>query len=385
MTNTNDRYKATQPSINRSHARAMRRQPTPSENTLWLELRAHKLAGFKFRRQHPIDKYIVDFCSPHCRLIIEIDGDAHAGNEESDAIRTNRLVELGYHVIRFTNDDVMRRLGLVLSQIYEACQQATLSQPPPQRGRRVQKWNPALYDTKHAFVAKYGEALVDLLAPKQGEHILDLGCGTGHLTKQIADCGALVVGMDNSPDMVAAAQHAYPSIAFVQADATDFHFEQQFDAVFSNATLHWVKPPQSAVQCIANALKSGGRFVVEFGGHGNVANIARAVQVALCDMTGEDKSHNWFFPSIGEYTSMLEAHDFEVQAAWLFDRPTPLEGEDGMLNWIRMFGGGMLRGVPTDITTRVTALAERTLELTNYKDDQWFADYRRIRVMAVKK
>lgn len=245
-------------------------------------------------------------------------------------------------------------------------------------------WNSSLYDGKHAFVAKYGEALLDPLAPKPGQRVLDLGCGTGDLTQKIAECGATATGMDSSLDMITAARAKYPAVAFTVGDATSFSVTAPFDAVLSNATLHWVKPPQAAVHCISKALRPGGRFVAEFGGQGNVAHIGSAVHAAIRDVTGQDHPHDWFFPSVGEYAPMLEAQGFEVQAAWLFDRPTPLEGEDGMLNWLNMFGGGMLRGVPTDVIDRVTATAERTLRTTNYTDGQWFADYRRIRVQASK-
>lgn len=247
-----------------------------------------------------------------------------------------------------------------------------------------QTWNTALYDGKHGFVARYGEALLELLAPRPGERILDLGCGTGDLAQKIAECGATVIGLDSSSDMIAAARAKYPAIEFMLGDATNFYFDDAFDAVFSNATLHWVKPPEDAVRCISNALKPSGRFVAEFGGAGNVSAIAAALHDAHVTMAGAPLQHNWYFPSIGEYAPILEALGLDVQAAWLFDRPTPLEGEDGMLNWLTMFGGGMLRGAPADVIDRVTARAERTLRDTNYRDGQWFADYRRIRVVATK-
>lgn len=247
------------------------------------------------------------------------------------------------------------------------------------------QWNASLYDSKHNFVTKYGEDVLAMLAPRAGERILDVGCGTGHLTKQIADAGALAIGIDNSPDMIAAAQRAHPTLAFIQADATDFHFEEKFDGIFSNATLHWVQPPETAVKCMANVLKAGGRFVVEFGGKGNIDNIRKAMHDARREIAGNDQPDTYFFPSIGEYAPLLEQHGLEVQAAWLFDRPTLLEGEEGMANWLLMFGAGMLRGLPTDISKRVTAQAERTLRSTNYQDGKWFADYRRIRIVASKR
>ncbi len=247
------------------------------------------------------------------------------------------------------------------------------------------QWNTSLYDAKHSFVTKYGEDVLALLAPKAGERILDLGCGTGHLTQQIAAAGATVLGLDSSPEMIEAARHEYPSLEFVLADATAFAVTEKFDAVFSNATLHWVKPPQAAVKRIAEALKPAGRFVAEFGGTGNVAAIRKAVRSAYCEIAGEDKPDAYYFPSIGEYATLLEQHGLEVQAAWLFDRPTPLEGDDGMTNWIKMFSAGILRGATTDQINRATAIAERTLRASNYQDGKWIADYRRIRIVAIKK
>lgn len=253
----------------------------------------------------------------------------------------------------------------------------------------TQAWDAALYDGKHAFVAQYGKALLDLLAARPGERILDLGSGTGDLARKIADAGATVVGLDNSPDMVAAARAKHPDLEFVAGDATSFAFEWSFDAVFSNAVLHWVRPPEAAARCVARALKPGGRFVAEFGGQGNIASIAAAARDALRQVTGVDAPNPLYFPSVGEYAAVLEGAGLEVQAAWLFDRPTPLEGEDGMRDWFRMFGGGvlgaaMLRGAAADDIARATAIAERTLRKTNYQDGRWFADYRRIRILAIQ-
>lgn len=389
--------------ITRKHSVQLRRAATPAENQLWLELRSHKLNGLKFRRQHPISGYIVDFCNVTHRLVIEVDGDTHAGNEQYDEQRAAKLNSLGYRVIRFTNEDVTLRLPSVLGKIVDVCLGNPPSIPPKERGANMPSpklkketaqasipakgitWNTALYDNRHNYVTKYGEAVLDLLAPQAGERILDIGCGTGHLTQKIAECGAHAIGIDSSIDMIATAREKYPALEFSVGDATHFAFDAPFDAVFSNATLHWVKPPEAAAKCIAQVLKPGGRFVAEFGGHGNIGNIAQAVRLAYAEVTGEDRPHAWFFPSIGEYAPLLEAHGLEVQVAWLFDRPTPLDGDDGMHSWLRMFGGGMLRGVPTDLFDRVTAKAERTLKKTNYKDGKWFADYRRIRVVARKK
>ena len=248
----------------------------------------------------------------------------------------------------------------------------------------MQTWNTALYDQNHAFVFQMAQGVLELLHPQAGERILDLGSGTGHLTQQIADAGASVIGLDSSPEMVAAAGGAYPNLEFVLGDAARFAFDQPFDAVFSNATLHWVTQAEAAVACIAAALKPGGRFVAEFGGKDNVQHIADATQHAIRSLTGQDTPHLWYFPSIGEYAGLLEMHGFKVRSAWLFDRLTPLEGEDGMRNWIRMFGGGLLSGIAEQHKPAILDAAEHTLRATNYIDEKWMADYRRIRIEAYK-
>ncbi len=246
-------------------------------------------------------------------------------------------------------------------------------------------WNVSLYDQKHAFVFEYGKGLISLLEPRPGETILDLGCGTGHLAKTIADAGARVVGIDSAPSMIEAARAAYPDIEFLVADARDFSFPTSFDAIFSNATLHWVPEAESVVRNIAGALKPGGRFVAEFGGKGNVAQITTALQQSLQELLHSEVASSWYFPSIGEYAPLLEQHGLLVRSAWLFDRPTKLEeGEKGLRNWIEMFTGGMLRDVPDDVKRQVLKRTEAELRNQLFKDGNWFADYRRLRVLAYK-
>lgn len=227
--------------------------------------------------------------------------------------------------------------------------------------------------------------MLALLAPKAGERILDVGCGTGQLTKAIAESGASVVGIDKSPEMIESAQSNYPGIQFRVADAADFSFAEPFDSVFSNAALHWVTRAESAVECIATALKPGGRFVAEFGGKDNAGNIARAIQQTLKERLQVEVNHDWYFPSIGEYTSLLEKHGLEVSSAWLFDRPTPLEGESGLRSWIEMFCGSMIKDVPETVRENILGEVEAKLRGTNYQDNVWFVDYRRLRITATKK
>lgn len=245
-------------------------------------------------------------------------------------------------------------------------------------------WNAELYDNKHSFVWKLGSSVVDLLAPQPGERILDLGCGTGQLTAQIAEAGAEIVGLDNSPAMIEEARRLHPQLEFKQADAHDFDVAKPFDAVFSNAVLHWITEPARVVGCIARALKPKGRVVVEFGGKGNVQYLTSAIETACQFTLGETVSHPWYFPSIAEFATLLEHHGLEVTRAALIDRPTPLEGDDGLRNWVRMFGDHWVSRVPSqqhdEFFQRVESISRPTL----YRKSVWIADYRRLRVVAHK-
>lgn len=250
---------------------------------------------------------------------------------------------------------------------------------------RMKRWDAESYDRKHAFVFEYGEGVLSLLAPQPGERILDVGCGTGHLTSRIAASGARVIGIDSSAEMIEAARAGYPGIEFLLADAADFSFAEPFDAVFSNAALHWVERAEDAVVCMSRALKDGGRFVVEFGGHGNIARIATALERAIREVLGREVSARNYFPRIGEYASLLERHNLEVRTAQLFDRPTRLEGgEEGMRNWIAMFRGHLLEGASEADREEILRRVEQELRPALFGDGEWQADYRRLRITAIK-
>ncbi len=243
-------------------------------------------------------------------------------------------------------------------------------------------WDSGLYDDKHSFVWKLGASLVDLLAPRAGERVLDLGCGTGHLTARIAEAGALAVGIDSSAEMIAEARKLFPNIRFEVADARDFAFDEPFDAVFSNAVLHWVKPPEEAIACVRRALGPGGRFVAEFGGRGNVVAIVAALEAASRAIGLGAWDHPWYYPSIGEYAPLLERAGLEVAQAALFDRPTPLEGEDGLRNWVAMFARDLVGRVPPGDREAFFRHVEDAARAGLHRDGTWFADYRRLRVVA---
>jgi trans-aconitate methyltransferase len=246
-------------------------------------------------------------------------------------------------------------------------------------------WNPSLYDQKHAYVSEYGKALISVLAPRAGELILDVGCGTGHLAKAIAEAGARVIGIDSSTSMIETARKTYPGIEFLVADARDFSFPAPFDAVFSNATLHWITEQEQVVNCIAVSLKTGGRFVAEFAGKGNVGAIVTAIQQSVEEILHVLVDAEWYYPSIGEYATLLENHGLAVRSALLFDRPTQLEdGEMGLRNWVTMFAEHMFRTVPGDVRQQVLDRVEEKLRPVIFKEGHWFADYRRLRIVAYK-
>ncbi|MEM8612990.1 MAG: methyltransferase domain-containing protein [Cyanobacteria bacterium P01_H01_bin.105] len=244
-----------------------------------------------------------------------------------------------------------------------------------------QTWDTDRYQNQHSFVWQYGTALIDLLAPQPGEQILDLGCGTGQLTQALSQTGASVHGIDADVAMIAAAQKQYPHLSFAVAAAQNFAVAQPVDGIFSNATLHWVKPPEQAVQAIARALKPGGRFVAELGGKGNVQRIVEAVEA----VRQRPDLSPWYFPSIGEYTHLLESHGLEVTFAGLLDRPTPLsDGDQGLANWLKMFGNALLVELSTQDRQTVIRDVEARLRSQLYDGSQWIADYRRLRLVAIK-
>ena len=247
------------------------------------------------------------------------------------------------------------------------------------------EWNAQLYRQQHAFVFGYGEAVVELLAPQPGERILDVGCGTGELTARIAAAGAEVVGIDLSPAMINSARAAHPQVRFEVADAADFRFEQPFDAIFSNATLHWVRDADGAAACMSRALRSGGRLVIEMGGHGNIAALTAGIASAVRAVVGVEPDHGRHYPSIGEYTALLERHGFETTAAWLFERPTPLsDGEQGLRRWIEQFEQAVLKNFDAAQREAIIALTEDKLRADLFQDGRWVADYKRLRLIARK-
>lgn len=244
-------------------------------------------------------------------------------------------------------------------------------------------WDPTLYGA-HGYVHRLAAPLVDLLDPRPGERILDVGCGTGELTRAIAERGARVLGVDASPSMIEQARRAHPGLEFRVADAREMRFDAPFDAVFSNAALHWIRPPEAAAARIREALRPGGRFAAEFGGEGNVRRVLEAAEAAGRALGLElgGLLHANYFPSAAAYGSLLKDAGFELRSLELYDRPTRLEGPEGLRQWIRMFRPAALERVPAAGREGFFRTMEDLARPALFREDAWHADYRRLRLLA---
>jgi SAM-dependent methyltransferase len=243
-----------------------------------------------------------------------------------------------------------------------------------------QSWEPGRYARNARFVAELGLPLLDLLAPRPGERILDLGCGEGTLTQKLVALGCRVVGVDAGPMQVAAAR-AQGLDARVK-DAQSLDFDREFDAVFSNAALHWMRDPDAVIAGVARGLRPGGRFVGEMGGAGNVERIRDALEAALSRRGIDPAPRNpWYFPTAEEYAGRLRTHGFDVDSISLFARPTALPGT--MAEWLETFAEPFTNAL--DPSQRDAFRREVESALRPGLCDaagRWTADYVRLRFAA---
>ena len=249
--------------------------------------------------------------------------------------------------------------------------------PDPRR----QHWSAGSYDSPARFVSDLASGVLEWLAPKSGERILDVGCGDGVLTAELRAAGADVVGIDSSEDFIAAARTRGLDARLMDGEA--LAFGPEFDAVFSNAALHWMPNADAVAAGIHRALKSGGRFVAEFGGHGNVAAIVTAMR-AVGEQRGGDLSlaNPWYFPAPQVYEALLERHGLHAKRIALIPRPVVLK--TGIESWLMLFRKPFFEQFGAEAQT---ALAE-TINLLRPAlcdaEGNWTADYVRLRVEAVK-
>ncbi|QNM06843.1 class I SAM-dependent methyltransferase [Qiania dongpingensis] len=244
-------------------------------------------------------------------------------------------------------------------------------------------WNADKYTEQFGFVHHYGEDVLKLLDLTPGQTVLDLGCGNGALTEKLDLAGAKVIGMDASAEMLKTARALHPDLTFLQADATDFSLEEPADAVFSNAVFHWIDDQDALLSCIRKSLKPGGQLVCEFGGHGCAGIIHDALAKAF-SRRGIPYANTFYFPTIGEYTPILERHGLRTVYASLFDRFTPLEGPDGVADWIRMFIKEPFSSLSPETSLDIIKEAAEETRPALFRGGIWHADYVRIRLKAVR-
>ncbi len=245
-----------------------------------------------------------------------------------------------------------------------------------------QTWNADSYAQNAHFVPALGQPVLDLMEVRGGQHILDLGCGNGVLTEKIVEMGATVVGVDSSQDMVDAAKRR--GIDARLMSAYELNFNQEFDGAFCNAALHWLKDdPDTVISGVNRALKAGGQFVAEMGGHGNVAAITVALIATLERRGIEDPplAIPWYFPTVDEYRARLERGGFDVEYIELIPRPTPLA--TGMAAWIRIFGMTFISKLPVaEHDSAIQETVERLRPVLCDQQERWTADYVRLRFRA---
>ena len=243
-------------------------------------------------------------------------------------------------------------------------------------------WSPDTYSKNARFVSDLGVPVLNLLDPQPGEAIMDVGCGDGALTQKIAAAGSLVIAVDSSPAFVEAARAR--GLNVILMDAHQLSLKRQFDAVFSNAALHWMKHPELVVEGVANCLKRGGRFVGEFGGQGNVATIRAALHGGLRKRGIDPWSVDpWYYPSPDEYSELLTRFGFTVEYIELIPRPTKLPGD--ILAWLEVFAQPFINAATKGEKTGFLDEVRDELEAALRKaDSSWYADYVRLRFKAIR-
>lgn len=244
------------------------------------------------------------------------------------------------------------------------------------------KWDTTLYDKKHNFVSNYGKELLSYIPKNKEQKILDLGCGTGILTTQLAKMCSYVLGADSSQEMIKKAAKQHKEIDFIVCDALNLPFEKEWDIVFSNAVFHWIKDHNILLQNIYKALKPKGMLICEFGAYKNIANIENTFAKVLKEL-GYIYYSKFNFPKIENFNKLLIANNFHIDHIYDYDRPTPLkDGEKGLSNWIKQFFASDLVFFSKREQDIICNKVEKVLKPIQWNGVEWIADYKRLRVIA---
>lgn len=246
----------------------------------------------------------------------------------------------------------------------------------------MSEWNAVLYDNKHDFVAEYGKGLLEFVPKNKNQSILDLGCGTGTLTSQLANFADTVIGVDSSANMIEKAQKQYADIKFMVCDALSLPFEKQFDVVFSNAVFHWIADHNALLNQVHKVLKSNGLLACEFGANGNIATIENAF-MNVCRNFGYEYNPKFNFPTSEHFADLLKKNGFMIDKIYDYDRPIPLkDNERGLANWIKQFFASDLELMSEKVQDEIIKKVEDLTKESLWNGSKWTADYRRLRVIA---
>ena len=245
------------------------------------------------------------------------------------------------------------------------------------------EWDSKLYNSSQGFVAEYGKGLLEFV-PDKIDNILDVGCGTGILTSQLARRCKYVLGVDSSDTMVQEAKKNYPDVDFAVMDALELSYDGEWDLIFSNAVFHWIHDHGRLLQNIYKALKPGGKLVCEFGGYGNIAIIEEGFCTALQEI-GRDYTSKFHFPKVEDFGFLLKEKGFFIEEIYGYDRPTPLkDGDQGLCDWVLQFYQSELAGLSEEQKRHVLTTMKEEVRDRLWDGTCWIADYKRLRAIAVK-
>ena len=248
------------------------------------------------------------------------------------------------------------------------------------------KWDSNNYKNNFSFVPKYGEDVMNLITKPKGSFVIDLGCGNGTLTKKLNDLGYDTIGVDASTDMIELAKKTYSDLNFIISDALSFKLEKNADVVFSNAVFHWIDKcnQDKLIKNIYDNLNDDGELVCEFGGFGCAEKIHSTLEKEFKKRCLK-YPRVFYFPTIGEYSNILERNGFLVEFANLFSRPTQMNSKNGVVDWINMFVTKPFEGITETLQNEIKYSAQEALKDELFIDGKWYIDYVRIRIRARKK